>query len=553
MSKIKRIEIKNWLGIKELLFSPGKINKVSGDSGVGKTSLIEGLEKVFTNKSRRTEVIRHGEDEAELFVELDDGLQTTRKIRDGKADYLKVKHDSKAVQSTEGFLRSLVNGEIFRPIEFMQKSPKEQAEIILNMLQINWTIEDIKNWFSEVPEADYQLHILQILKQIEQVYYAERESINREINLLRANIEGIKRDLPPNYDGEEWRSVNLQELYGRLTAAEEANKRLDEAEKLIESLNIRIEDIKQRAKNARLSKSLEYDRQKDSLNEQIKRLNGSIESQQAIVDNVNSQISDSNIHLDDELQREIEKLKLQYQARKQAASELIKHEAEQANVYISEIKQQITEKQVSLSNIDELKAKDLDGINNHEANMIQLENEKSGNAQKIVSEIQHVDTEPLLAEAKQAAEMKEYLREWERMNEIIREKLAPKEERSAELTSKIKTARELPKELLKTAALPVEGLSVDEQGRIRIDGTLIDGLSEGESLKFAFKLAKAQAGSLKVICVDGWQNLGSKQKEILESASGKLSMKSIFSSSNMVVVILIHLISATITTYLCNT
>src|SRR5690606_32042427 len=120
--------------------------------------------------------------EAELFVELTDGLQTTRKIRSEKADYLKVKHDSKAVQSTEGFLRSLVNGEIFRPIEFIQKSPKEQTEIILNMLQINWTVDDINNWFGELPEADYQLHILQILKQIEQVYYAERESINREIN-----------------------------------------------------------------------------------------------------------------------------------------------------------------------------------------------------------------------------------------------------------------------------------------------------------------------------------------------------------------------------------
>lgn len=65
------------------------------------------------------------------------------------------------------------------------------------------------------------------------------------------------------------------------------------------------------------------------------------------------------------------------------------------------------------------------------------------------------------------------------MNDIIREKLSPKEARSADLTAKIEKARELPKELLKTAALPVDGLTVDDKGRIRIDGTLIDGLSEG--------------------------------------------------------------------------
>lgn len=104
------------------------------------------------------------------------------------------------------------------------------------------------------------------------------------------------------------------------------------------------------------------------------------------------------------------------------------------------------------------------------------------------------------------------------MKDIIREKLSPKQERSAELTAKIQTARELPKELLKTAALPVDGLSVDGQGRIRIDGTLIDGLSEGEAWAFAFKLARAQAGELKVICIDGWQNLGSRQRDIIAAA-----------------------------------
>lgn len=45
MLHIKRIELRNWLGIKELEVSPGKINKVDGDSGAGKTSLIEGWKR----------------------------------------------------------------------------------------------------------------------------------------------------------------------------------------------------------------------------------------------------------------------------------------------------------------------------------------------------------------------------------------------------------------------------------------------------------------------------------------------------------------------------
>ncbi len=517
--KISRIEIKNWLGLKEISFNPGKINKISGDSMTGKTSLIEGLEKLFTNKNRRTEVIRHGADEAELFVQLDDGMEISRRSRTEKADYLKVTHDSKAVSSTEGFLRKLINGEIFRPIEFVRKPLDEQAKIILNMLQIDWTVDDIKNWFGEVPEADYQLHILQILKQIETVYYSERESINREINLLKANIEGIKNDLPPNYDGATWKEVDLQKLYSKVHEAETKNAQLEEAEKLIEGLKNRIEDIRLRANNTREKKELEYNRQRDMLNGLIRDCAEKIELEQAKVNDVDQKINAEDIRLDEELQREIEKLKVQYQIKKQTSKDTIQQEAEQSKLYIIEYQQQLSENKNKLSNIDELEKKDIERINEYEKQQIELEETKTGNAQKVVADIEKVDVEPLKTTANEATEMKEYLREWERMNDIIRDKLSPKEERSAELTAKIQKARELPKELLKTAALPVDGLEVDEKGRIRINGTLLDGLSEGESMDFAFRLAKAQAGKLKVICIDGWQNLGGEmQKRIIESA-----------------------------------
>lgn len=458
---IKKIEFKEWLGIKELAFEPGKFNLVTGDSGTGKTSIVEGIEKTFTNKNRRTEVIRHGEDEAELFIELDDGLQTVRKIRSEKSDYLKVKHDSKAVASTEAFLRKLINGDIFRPVEFMSKTSKEQTEIILNMLQIEWTIDDIKNWFGEVPEADYQMHILQILKQIEGVYYSERESINREINLLRANIEGIKRDLPPHYDGEEWRGVNLQELYKKLSDAEESNKRLLEAKGLIDGLTLHIDDIKHRSANSVEEKRLSYNRQRDTLKASITRLVDNINREQANIDDSDRRVLEATAQLDSEMDQAIERLKLQFQAKKQTKREEIQLASEQSRVLIAEYREQMAEKKATLVNIDDHEKKDLEKIADHETNLIAAENAKSGNAQQIIDTTDWIESEPLKAAADHAASMKEYLREWERMKEIIREKLAPKQERSFELTAKIQKARELPQELLKTAALPVDGLTVE--------------------------------------------------------------------------------------------
>ena len=110
MSKIKALSLKNFIGIEELGLAPGKINIFKGPTGSGKSSVIEAIEKSFTNNNRRTEVVKHGAEEAILFIELDDGLEINRKIRTEKSDYLKVRKDSEYVPSTEKYLRSLVSG-----------------------------------------------------------------------------------------------------------------------------------------------------------------------------------------------------------------------------------------------------------------------------------------------------------------------------------------------------------------------------------------------------------------------------------------------------------
>src|SRR5665648_794246 len=161
--RVSRIEIKNFIGIKELKLDLGKINIITGRKGEGKTSIIQSIQKGFTNQNERVEVIRHGEEEATIFI---------------KTDYLKVRKPGEAVPSSEKYLKQFINGDIFRPLEFVDKSPTEQAKIILNMLDIPWTLDDISNWFGEIPDSvNYEAHILQILGQIVAFYFAQRESI----------------------------------------------------------------------------------------------------------------------------------------------------------------------------------------------------------------------------------------------------------------------------------------------------------------------------------------------------------------------------------------
>ena len=500
--RIKRLEIKNWLGLSEFAIDPGKINFFTGHKGCGKTSVIEALEKVFTNKNNRIEVVQHDETESTIFIETDTGLEVDRRVRTDKADYLKIRKPGENVPQSEAFLRKLINGEIFRPLEFIKKSPEEQAKIILNMLEISWTMTDIQTWFNEVPTVNYEAHILQVLKQIENAYYTERETVNREIKILEAQVAGIRQELPPNYDGEHWRSQKVQEYYSKVAEAEEFNKKIVNARNLIEGLESRIATIKAEAETDKQSKKNAYDRQRSDIREFKQFLNQKIEKNQEKIAQTDQKIKENHAILDFELEKKIQALKEEYAEKKHQASESIQTESLMLETEINKYQTSIAAKDQELVNIDQLEEQSLGAVDNTVLEKIETENAKVGNANGILEQ-QEIEVEPLQKKADEVANMQSYLREFDRANDIIKVKLAPRQEKSQTLTARIEKARTLPMELLKIAAVPIPEITVDKDGKIRIGKTLISGLSEGEQLELAFRVAKAQAGELKVICLDG--------------------------------------------------
>ncbi len=516
--RIKRIEIKNFIGLSELAFSPGKINILTGHKGSGKTSLIEAIEAAFTNKKRRVEVVSHGETEATIFIQTDSGLEVDRKIRTDKADYLRIKQPGKAVQQSEAFLRKLINGDIFRPLEFVKKPADEQAKIILNMLEIPWTMDDIKAWFGEInPDVNYQAHILQILKQAEDVYYKHRETVNREIKVLEAQITGIKNELPPNYDGEYWRDQVVQEYYSKVAQAEENNKNLTAAKALIEGLESKMATIKAESETEKQEKKNFYDGKRGEIREFKQFLNQKVDKANDTINGAGERIKESDKLLDMELQAEIEKLKAAFAEKKTVAHRLIENDVNEQKKAVGAINQSLAAKDQELLGLDELEQNSLVGIEEKATGRIATENATAGNAKAIAESLEEIDVEPLTAKANEVAEMRGYLREFDRMSDMITVKLAPRQELSQTLTARISKARELPMELLKIAAVPIPAINIDSDGKIRIGETLLTDLSEGEQLEMAYHMAKAQCGDLKVICLDGINKINPADRAWIEA------------------------------------
>lgn len=513
--KISRLRAENFLGIRERELDLKKINYVKGPKGSGKTSLVEAVEKVFTNKNRRTELVRHGEKEACLYVKTDDGLEIDRKIRTEKSDYLRIRKNEIAAPSTERFLRGMIQGEIFRPLDWINLSVKEQTKSILAMLEIGWNMEQINEWFGEVPSGDdinYDMHILQILKAIESKYFKERETVNREIRELEIQVKGIMDELPAGYDGDKWRDKKLQEYYSKVTEAQKINHYIEEAKTLKENFESKVASIKAQAEGEKSKVKLKYAEQKQDIKDIIELSKGRIEKSNALINNANERVEFELSKLDNELEAEYQALLQKYTELKDRKKKEIQLEVNEAKDIISINESKISAKEQELLGLDELMDHEYAAIDEKGVNAIELEKARLGKASEYLTRNTPVDIEPLQTKAEEVERMQSFLREYDKMVDIRDGLLERKRMIAADYTVKIEKARTLPTELLKTASMPIDGISVDVNGLIRINGTLIDGLSDGEKLELSLIIAKAQCGELKLICLDRFESLNEKER-----------------------------------------
>ena len=124
-----------------------------------------------------------------------------------------------------------------------------------------------------------------------------------------------------------------------------------------------------------------------------------------------------------------------------------------------------------------------------------------------------MDCSQLQEEVDTAERMKKYLNEYRRMQGLEADVKRLKTE-SDELTRKIELARTLPGQILETATLPVEGLTV-ENGIPLIHGLPVSNLSEGEKLNLCVDVALSKPNNLQIILIDGAEKLSDENRNKL--------------------------------------
>lgn len=270
--KVSLFRFKNCLGIDELEVKPGKITLIQGKTGAGKTSILETIEKFFTNKGCRPKFVKGDAEKAETYILLDDGTEMKKTFnQDGKPSYVSVVQNGMSPKNVETFLKSLMSDAQINPIKWMELPDSEQNKAILETIPMQVTREELIDWVGEVPsafgkEVDLSQHALKVCKDVENYYYEKRKSVNSELKVLKADVENLKKKIPEGYNADEWRTVSLQEKYEAVTKANEINSNRIKCQAQIDTVNTRVEAIK-----------TERDLKVKQLEDEIKRLKADAE------------------------------------------------------------------------------------------------------------------------------------------------------------------------------------------------------------------------------------------------------------------------------------
>lgn len=448
--KISKIKITNLFGIKEQTLD-GKSIEISGSNGQGKTSVLDAIRYGLTNSSSRDYIVKKGETEGEILIETDTGLSINRKKRTQSSDYKSIKQNEKEINSPETFLKDIFTTMQLEPVEFCAMSKQEQNRVILDLIEFDWDLNWIKEQFGEIPSGiNYEQNILQILNDI-QAEGSPYYQLRQDINRDIRNNKAFIADI----------AQTLPENYNA-----DKWEQFNLTEKLKELMTIK-------ERNARINEAKQF------------------------IGNFDNKVKG-------------------YEAERQIAIA-----AEEKNMLIEKenLQKDIARMEEQIKAAVE-KIENMDKILDDKTKIINLEYEKKvvalkesiGRAQEFAT-MEIADVTNLQAECDLAEKMKSYINEYKRMMnyQAQNEEL---EAQSQEYTRKIELARNLPAEILKTATIPVKGLTV-ENGMPLIDGKPISNLSEGEQLILCVDVALSKPNNLKLILLDGVEKLSDTNREIL--------------------------------------
>jgi len=246
--KISYVRISNILGLEEFEMAPGgTLTEISGDNGLGKTSILEAI-KAGTQGGHDATLLRKGADKGEIVLVLDDGTELHKHVSATKSTLDLIK-DGKKVPRPSDTIKGLTDLLSVNPVEFLNAPKKDRVKVLLEAMPIEVDPARLTE-ISGIP-VDMQpgAHGLAMIEMVHKLVYEDRTGTNRAVKEKEATINQLTLampEVPGGVDGDE--DVLLQRVDELRTARDAETARIDAKLKGVrEESNARQQKIREEA------------------------------------------------------------------------------------------------------------------------------------------------------------------------------------------------------------------------------------------------------------------------------------------------------------------
>jgi len=204
--KLDKVQIENIGGIEYLEFPmAGSLVEITGDNGVGKTSVLTALRAVFES-GHDFAVVRLGEKKGRVTLTMDDKTVVQLTITEKQSRVEITAPGGQTVPAPRSFLNELAAGFAFDPTAIIRATPKERTAYLLSAMPITFTPEEITAATGDkVSGAAMPLYPVDLdyLASYREGVFNQRKALNKTVRDSEGTIASLRQGMPAE-DGTDW-------------------------------------------------------------------------------------------------------------------------------------------------------------------------------------------------------------------------------------------------------------------------------------------------------------------------------------------------------------
>lgn len=225
--KIQQLRIENILGIKHLELTPGgTLTEISGDNGLGKTSILEAV-KAATQTGHDATLLRKGAENGEIVLVMDNGVELHKRVTATKSSLDLVK-DGKKIPKATDTIKGLTDLLSVNPVDFLTAPKKKRVEVLLEAMPIEADPARLEQITGIPVTTQPGMHGLAVIEMLHQQVYDDRTGTNRAVKEKEATINQLELAMPDAPGGIEGDEDDLRAKIDQAQAARNAEtQRID--------------------------------------------------------------------------------------------------------------------------------------------------------------------------------------------------------------------------------------------------------------------------------------------------------------------------------------